>query len=703
MSILPDAPALFEQSQAVAIKLGDAYPQAKFCTFTLDNHKKIPHKKDGSKGVARDTPNEALFSAEDIWAMEQIPGHYLGLVLQKAATIPGKGHLVVLDVDLKNSQTTTNIAIKKMAEWVRANNVLTEISVSGKGRHIFLIAKKAASIQPKYKLAAGQEVEVFGLENSAGKSVLLSGHKLSGELVEVDDLDDLFASWGIAPLPSPPPPQAPQNLAITYPPANPLDDLQKASTALQFVSPDCEYQTWIEIGQALHTAFGATGYELWNSWSSKGSKYQGDKDIDSHWKSFHQGKGVTLGTLFHLAKENGYQPPTKTTERKTAVEDFQSIITKSGSPDEPAPLGWHERQMSIGTIRPIRYMIQGFWAHSFSVIAGQPGIGKTTAIMSLAIVMAGIAYRDCQLISNKRRKTIIVSEDADQIERTLTGYARHYGIDPIELSRWFVVIDAKRSSVKDLLTLAHNVIAHTVDGIRPLLVLDTANATMDIDNENDNSEVGAYIAAIKQTIYVQLDTPVCIITHTNKQISKSDSDAMARGASAFTGDATLTGVLFEDESKTRYLRLVKTRYQPTYREIRFDADVFQDMAVDEDGNLQEQTVLLVTPQKSSEDERRQVQEQLVNDKRQQQITDAADAACNFIQTLINQHSQVIMRKGPGRPTVPKELASAYQLEWTEVYQAVPQADQSYARKAVGAAIFQRFGVAPGASGWVQLG
>lgn len=699
MSILPDTPA-FERSQAVAIKLGDAYPQAKFCTFTLDNHKKIPHKKDGSKGVARDTPDEALFTAEDIWAMDHIPGHYLGLVLQKAALIPGKGHLVVLDVDLKNSQTTTNIAIKKMAEWVRANNVLTEISVSGKGRHIFLIAKKAASIQPKYKLAAGQEVEVFGLENSAGKSVLLSGHKLSGELIEVDDLDDLFASWGIAPLPSPPPPQTP---TVIHPLANPSDDLQKASTALQFVSPDCEYQTWIEIGQALHTAFGATGYELWNSWSSKGSKYQGDKDIDSHWKSFHQGKGVTLGTLFHLAKENGYQPPTKTTERKTAVEDFQSIITKSGSPDEPAPLGWHERQMSIGTIRPIRYMIQGFWAHSFSVIAGQPGIGKTTAIMSLAIVMAGIAYRDCQLISNKRRKTIIVSEDADQIERTLTGYARHYGIDPIELSRWFVVIDAKRSSVKDLLTLAHNVIAHTVDGIRPLLVLDTANATMDIDNENDNSEVGAYIAAIKQTIYIQLDTPVCIITHTNKQISKSDSDAMARGASAFTGDATLTGVLFEDESKTRYLRLVKTRYQPNYREIRFDADVFQDMAVDEDGNLQEQTVLLVTPQKSSEDERRQVQEQMVNDKRQQQITDAADAACNYIQSLINQHQQVIMRKGPGRPTVPKELASAYQLEWTEVYQAVPQADQSYARKAVGAAIFQRFGVAPGASGWVQLG
>lgn len=707
MSILPDTDT-FSQSQTIALKLGSAYQNARFCTFSLEGSKKIPRKRDGSPGVARDTPDDALYTTDDVWAMEELPsGQFFGLVLQKAATIEGKGHLVVLDVDLKHSQTTTNIAIQKMARWVKSNNVLTEISVSGKGRHVFLIAKKANDILPKYKLASGQELEVFGLENSAGKSVLLSGSQLAGELIEVDDLHALLTEWGVIEqhdLNQPKQKKSePFDFSPILKPTIPSDGWQKAQEALEYIDPDIAYDQWIEIGQALHTAFGATGYELWNSWSSRGSKYKGEKNIDTHWRSFHAGKGVGIGTLFHIAKESGYETPTKTTERKTAVEDFQNLITRSGLPDEPAPLGWHERQMSIGTIRPIRYMIQGFWAHSFSVIAGQPGIGKTTAIMSIAIVMAGIAYRDCQIIATRRRKTIIVSEDADQIERTLTGYSRHYGIDPNELSKWFVVIDAKRSSVKDLLTLAHNVIAHTVDGVRPLLVLDTANATMDIENENDNSEVGAYIAAIKQTIYIQLDTPVCIITHTNKQISKSDSDAMARGASAFTGDATLTGVLFEDESKTRYLRLVKTRYQPTYREIRFDADVFQDMAVDEDGNLQEQTVLLVTPQKSSEDERRQVQEQLINDKRQQQITDAADAACNYIQSLINQHPQVIMRKGPGRPTVPKELASAYKLEWAEVYQAVPQADQSYARKAVGAAIFQRFGIGHEQSGWVQLG
>ena len=709
MSILPDAPAsTFDQSQTIALKLGNAYQAASFCTFSLDGSKKIPHKRDGSMGVARDTPPESLFTTEDIWAMEAMPhGQYFGLVLQKAAAIPDRGHLVVLDVDLKHSQTTTNMAITKMARWVKANQALTEISVSGKGRHIFLIAKTADNILPKYKLAAGQEVEVFGLDNSAGKSVLLSGSQLTGDLIEVEDLHALLSEWGIIEqhqLNQPKPtPQTPIDFS---PILKPQDEYARAANALQFISPDSEYPQWIELGQALHTAFGGQGKDMWQQWSSQGSKYQGDKDIDTHWKSFHQGKGIGLGTLFHTAKQNGWEPPTKASERKSAVEDFQSLLNPvpatPSSQDEPEPQGWPELTLDISSLKPIDYLIQGFWAHSFFVLAGQPGVGKTTAVISACMVMAGFQIGDTPLISKTRRKTIFVTEDSDQITRTLFAYAKHFHISPQDLLNWFVVIDAKRSDVKDLLTLAHNVLRHTVDNIRPHLVLDTANSTMAIDNENDNSEVGSYLAALKQTIFVQLHTPISILTHTNKTISRQDSDAMARGASAFTGDATLTGILFMDEDNTRYLKLTKTRYEPDFREIRFDSQLFPEIVIDQYGEPQTMLCRIAIPQPSTETDRKQLNANKQEDKRQQQITDAADAACNFIQTLINTHAVVIMRKGPGRPNVPKELSQAYKLEWAEVYQAVPQADQSYARKAVGSAIFQRFQVDPSLSGWVQL-
>jgi hypothetical protein len=706
---LPDT---FSQSQQVACKIGAVAPDAVFCTFALQGSKKIPYKRSG-QGVARDTDPSDLYNAEDVWTMEQAPhGQYLGLVQQRPIISASGNFLVCLDVDMKHASGPTNVAIQRMAKYVKQNKMLTEVSVSGRGRHVFLWVsppKEADQVLPKYKLGGGQELEVFGLPNSAGKSVLLSGNAVVGEFQEAVDLYALLQDWGIIeqhqlqePKPSAPPSQS---FDFTQLGSRLEDsDLDRAVKALHHISPDCDYDQWIELGQALHTEFGEAGLGPWMQWSMAGQKFAGTKDIEVHWKSFHQGKGVGLGTLYKHAKDAGWEAPTKQTERKSAVEDFAAVIQSVTMPalDQQAPKGWPERHLSIGQIKPIRYMVKGFWAHSFMVLAGQPGIGKTTAIISLCMVMAGLQAKDCELTATKKRKTIIVTEDSDQVERTLTGYARHYGISAKALSQWFVIIDAKRSNVKDLLMLAHNVIKHTVDNVRPLLVLDTANATMDIDNENDNSEVGAYIAALKQTIYIQLDTPVCIITHTNKTISKSDSDATARGASAFTGDATLTGVLFEDETKTRYMRLVKTRYQPNFREIKFQSDVFADTVLDEDGDIQEQMVLLVVPAMSSEEDRRQAANDRMNDKRQQQVQDAADAACNFVQSIINAKGAVIMRRGSGRPSVPKEMAAMHQLEWADIYQAVPMADQSYARRAVGAAIFQRFCQDQSSSGWVQI-
>ena len=712
MPIITETPQndTFSQSQSVACKIGAVAPDAVFCTFALQGSKKIPYKRSG-QGVARDTDPADLYNAEDVWTMEDAPhGQYLGLVQQRPIISASGNYLVCLDVDMKHASGPTNVAIQRMAKYVKTNKMLTEVSVSGRGRHVFLWVsppKEADQVLPKYKLGGGQELEVFGLPNSAGKSVLLSGKSVVGEFQEAVNLHELLMDWGIIEqhqLQEPKPATPSQSFDFTQLGSR-LDDsdIDRAVKALHHISPDCDYDQWIELGQALHTEFGEAGLGPWMTWSMAGNKFAGTKDIEVHWKSFHQGKGVGIGTLFKHAKDCGWEAPTKQAERKSAVEDFAAVIGHAQAPvAQDAPQGWPERTLSIGQIKPIRYMVKGFWAHSFMVLAGQPGIGKTTAVISLCMVMAGLQAKDCELTATKKRKTIIVTEDSDQVERTLTGYARHYGISAKALSDWFVIIDAKRSNVKDLLMLAHNVINHTIDNIRPLLVLDTANATMDIDNENDNSEVGAYIAALKQTIYIQLDTPVCIITHTNKTISKSDSDATARGASAFTGDATLTGILFEDETKTRYMRLVKTRYQPNFREIKFNSDVFADTVLDEDGDIQEQMVLLVVPAMSSEDDRRQAANDRMNDKKQQQVQDAADAACNFVQSIINAKGAVIMRRGSGRPSVPKEMQSMHQLEWADIYQAVPVADQSYARKAVSAAIFQRFALDQASSGWVQI-
>jgi RecA-family ATPase len=700
----------FLQSQTVACKIGAVAPDAVFCTFALQGSKKIPFKRSG-QGVARDTDPNDLYTAEDIWSMDQAPhGQYLGLVQQRPIISPSGDFLVCLDVDMKHASGPTNVAIQRMAKYVKANNMLTEVSVSGRGRHVFLWVKSPAIkdlILPKYKLGGGQELEVFGLPNSAGKSVLLSGNQVAGEFHEAVDLYDLFKDWGIIEqhqLQEPKPATPSQSFDFSQLGSR-LDDsdLDRAIKALHHISPDCDYDQWIELGQALHTEFGEAGMGPWMQWSMAGQKFAGTKDIETHWKSFHQGKGVGLGTLFKHAKDAGWEPPTKQTERKSAVEDFAAVISQAQVPAQDAPApdpSWPELQLDLTHLKPIDYLIEGFMAHSFFVLAGQPGVGKTTAILSMSMVMAGFNMEGCEIFAKTKRKTIIVTEDSEQIIRTLFAYSKHFKLN--NLNDWFVVIDARRSNVKDLLRLAHNIEKHTINNIRPLLVLDTANATMDIDDENNNSEVGSFIAAIKQTIFIQQKAPVCILTHLNKAVSRQESDAMARGASAFTGDATLTGVLFMDEDNQRYLKLTKTRYEPVFREIKFDSITFPEIVLTPVGDMQEIICRVAIPSMSSEKERMAAKQSMQDSAREQRIQDKCDEVCNHVQSIINDKGNVIMRRGPGRPNIPKELQNHYQLDWTEIFSSVKGSDAGYIRKHIGTAIFARFAPNEPLSGWVKL-
>ena len=704
MSILPKMADEFTHSQAIAVKLIEQHPQAVFCTFaTTADGKKIPYKKSG-QGVARDTPPDQLYSASEVLTMDAAPaGSYLGIVMQTPAMSQG-AYLVCLDVDMKHSTSATNIAIKRMAEWVKQQDQLTEVSVSGRGRHVFLFVadEDLDKIKPKYKLGGGQEIEVFGLPTSPGKSVLLSGSKLTGKLSNEshDNLLSLLTMWGVIE-------QDNSNQPIEVPRPKPeyqpvlssgSDDYSKAAQALQFINPDTDYDTWIEVGQALHTAFGSQGHELWAGWSSQGSKYKSEQDIDTHWKSFHQGKGVSIGTLFHHAKLGGYSAPSKAADRKSAVEDFstyiqsaQAAVDQPSQPasDQPLPY-WKELFLDLTKLYPVEYLIDGFLAHSFSVTAGQPGVGKTTALISICLIAAGFTLSDSPLKTESRRKILYVTEDANQVRQSLYAYIKYWNLDSQEVAHWFIVIESKRSKVPEILLLAENVIRHTTNE-RPFLIIDTSNATLEIENENDNSEVGSFMAAIKQTIYTQLSTPIKIITHTAKTAQTNDDSALARGASAFTGDATLTAILFMDDEKNRFMRLIKTRYEPIHREISFQTHIHNEVVITRHGNMQDVQCITVIPYPTSESSRKQEAAARIEDSKSLRIMDKCDTAAAFVQSIINEHPEgVIIRRGSNAPKDCRTHPNAYKLDWAEVYAAVPGASKGDVKRAIGESVLRRF-------------
>lgn len=74
---------------------------------------------------------------------------------------------------------------------------------------------------------------------------------------------------------------------------------------LDFIPPDCDRDTWWQVGAALKKELGdKRGFEAWDAWSRKAEDKYDPKVMPVQWNSFTD-KGITGGTIFHFAKTLG--------------------------------------------------------------------------------------------------------------------------------------------------------------------------------------------------------------------------------------------------------------------------------------------------------------------------------------------------------------------------------------------------------------
>jgi hypothetical protein len=75
--------------------------------------------------------------------------------------------------------------------------------------------------------------------------------------------------------------------------------------------PAHDRKDWVTIGMALKSYLGDKGFAMFDDWSQTAANYQASA-VRSVWRSF-RGSGVGIGTLVHLAKQNGWRSDAPTT------------------------------------------------------------------------------------------------------------------------------------------------------------------------------------------------------------------------------------------------------------------------------------------------------------------------------------------------------------------------------------------------------
>jgi hypothetical protein len=216
------------------------------------------------------------------------------------------GEFWVLDVDPRHGGDTSLYGL----EMTNGKLPRTVTSLTGGGGQHYLFRKPQAS---EICSRANDSGELSGLDSrsNGGYIVLPPSQHKSGQRYEWQAdyapgdielarspvwLDDAFEKKSIAK----------KAIKKTTVIGNAIDgdfSNDKIDTLLDTVDPDMGYSDWISVGMALHSD--GNNFELWDNWSSRGSKYEGSDNCRTHWNSFSPGE-ITMGTLIHMAKEAGW-------------------------------------------------------------------------------------------------------------------------------------------------------------------------------------------------------------------------------------------------------------------------------------------------------------------------------------------------------------------------------------------------------------
>ena len=97
---------------------------------------------------------------------------------------------------------------------------------------------------------------------------------------------------------------------------------EELAEMLSYINPDIDHETWVRCGMAVHHSTGGTGFDVWNDWSAKGSKYPSSDALFKRWHSFGKSANpVTLGTLIYYAQQAGWEQPV-TFKPNESLEEF---------------------------------------------------------------------------------------------------------------------------------------------------------------------------------------------------------------------------------------------------------------------------------------------------------------------------------------------------------------------------------------------
>lgn len=224
---------------------------------------------------------------------------------------------------------------------------------------------------------------------------------------------------------------------------SPIDKARRRdiNRALNKMDPDMGYGQWLMVGQALHSGDpdpAGWGFQKWLEWSMGGEKFEqtNEQEMLRKWQGFKQGKGITVNTLFGIAKEYGFNP--KELHDNDNTEDKEQ---KELPPDHEVDdsLFYDVEQVKEVETHPLAENL--FDNHGAYMFIGRAKIGKSRILGAL---VAGALSGSHALSFTFNRKCKVLALTLEEDSFALLNRVRGYMVEPLDYKGKFTLIDEER-------------------------------------------------------------------------------------------------------------------------------------------------------------------------------------------------------------------------------------------------------------------
>lgn len=377
-----------------------------------------------------------------------------------------------------------------------------------------------------------------------------------------------------------------------------------------------DHDTWVNLGMALRLEYGDAGLDLWRV-SHDDTVTEGVEA--AKWRSFTttpEAGCYTLASLFKRAHDLGWTG----TIRPSMSSMFAGVAQLASSPSIapsfdsgnvplpesdnsdaeyfPTPPGGFIKTSAqfVQDFVPPDYLIDGIFQRRYCYsITAQTGVGKTTVGMRLAAhVAVGRALGELEV--QKGTVIYLAGENPTDITMRHLGLCKEMGLDPETVDIHFI------PGVLHLSRVASRITSEVVEkNLHPILVIvDTAAAYFEEDNDNDNVQAGNHARRLRALTLLPGDPVVLILCHPTK--NAADDNLVPRGGGAFLNEVDGNIALRREGDTIAAEALGKFR-GPEFTPLNFTLKVVRDHPLLVDTKGRQIPTIVAVPISSAEQQR----------------------------------------------------------------------------------------------------